>query len=42
MGYMFGNAIKFNQDISRWDIGNVAQITYMFAEATKFNQLIGT
>ena len=29
---------KFNGDISKWDVSNVADMSYMFAHADSFNQ----
>ena len=37
---MFNQAIKFNSNISRWDMRNVQYMGYMFAWAEHFNQPI--
>jgi surface protein len=38
MAGMFFNAIKFNQDISSWNVSKVTDISGMFLNAIKFNQ----
>jgi surface protein len=38
MAGMFGNAWKFNQDISDWEVSNVKDMSRMFVGATEFNQ----
>jgi Mycoplasma protein of unknown function, DUF285 len=35
---MFRNAILFNQNFQKWDISNVADMSYMFQNAVLFNQ----
>jgi surface protein len=35
-------AIKNNQDIGGWDVGNVTDMSAMFGVATSFNQDIGS
>lgn len=35
---MFNNNNTFNQDISKWDVGNVTNMSAMFAAAAAFNQ----
>jgi surface protein len=30
MSELFHNATQFNEDISKWDVGNVANFTHMF------------
>jgi surface protein len=41
MGYMFGSAKVFNQDISRWNTAKVTNMVGMFYEADAFNRPIG-
>ena len=38
---MFIRALVFNQDIAKWDVSNVTDMSYMFAYASAFNQDIG-
>ena len=38
MGYMFSYS-KFNNNISKWDVGNVTNMHYMFAHSV-FNRNI--
>lgn len=38
MGSMFYNAVKFNQDISKWNTGAVTNMGSMFTGAKAFNQ----
>ena len=38
---VFENADTFNQDISRWDISKMTDISNMFENTTAFNQDIG-
>lgn len=42
MGYMFSNVFDwfsiFNQDISKWNVSNVEDMSYMFYNAKIFNQ----
>jgi surface protein len=35
---MFKKAIKFNQNISKWNVEKVREMNYMFKEAESFNQ----
>lgn len=35
--FMFSGAIKFNRDISRWDVSQVTNMYSMFAGASSFN-----
>ena len=35
---MFYKATKFNRDLSKWDVGNVANMASMFRSASSFNQ----
>ena len=37
----FNSAKDFNQDISEWNVGNVAYMEFMFCGATSFDQEIG-
>ena len=37
---MFQNAKSFNQDITKWNVENVANMKYMFYNAGKFDQNI--
>jgi surface protein len=39
---MFYGATTFNQNISSWNVANVADMPYMFYGATAFNQNIGS
>ena len=39
---MFENATAFNQDIGRWDVSKVTDLSGMFSGATSFNQAIGS
>ncbi|KAG7357665.1 fibronectin domain containing protein [Nitzschia inconspicua] len=41
MYQMFKNAIAFNQDIGRWEVSNVTDMSAMFQYAQTFNQDIG-
>jgi surface protein len=41
MYLMFGIADAFNQDIGRWNVGEVTNMSRMFDEANTFNQDIG-
>lgn len=41
MAEMFANAKRFNQDISRWNVGKVTDMYAMFSGATAFNQDLG-
>ena len=41
MGHMFLAATSFNQDISGWDVSQVADMTRMFSGATSFEQNLG-
>ena len=34
---MFQGAVKFNSDISNWDVSNVKKMNGMFASARSFN-----
>ena len=38
---MFDKAIKFNQDIGKWDTTQVINMKNMFENAKNFNQDIG-
>jgi len=38
MSKLFYQKINFNEDISRWDVSNVTDMSDMFFEATSFNQ----
>ena len=35
---MFGEALKFNQNISNWNVSSVNDMSFMFYVAHKFNQ----
>ena len=35
---MFYNCKKFNQDISKWNVSNVKDMSFMFYGCKKFNQ----
>ena len=37
---MFCNCIKFNQDISSWNVSKVTNMVYMFYKCELFNQNI--
>ena len=37
MRYMFENATSFNSDLSKWNVGNVKEMSSMFSNATSFN-----
>ena len=41
MSSVFKGRSNFNEDISSWDVSNVANMTQMFRNATNFNQDIG-
>ena len=41
MNGIFLNAMKFNQNISKWNTNNVTDMRRMFRRAYKFNQNIG-
>jgi surface protein len=41
MYLMFGGADAFNQDIGRWNVGEVVNMSWMFTYAKTFNQDIG-
>jgi len=41
MNAMFTSAKAFNQNISTWNTGNVANMNYIFQGATVFNQNLG-
>ena len=38
---MFQGAVKFNSDISNWDVSNIKRMNHMFDWAINFNQPIG-
>ena len=38
MSFMFCNCKAFNQNISKWDVSNVANMNSMFYRCSKFNQ----
>jgi hypothetical protein len=38
MYLMFGDANAFNQDIGRWNVGEVVNMSSMFDDANAFNQ----
>ena len=38
MNGMFYGAIKFNQNISNWNVSKVTDMSYMFGGAKAFNQ----
>lgn len=38
----FSETTNFNQDISKWDVSNVIDMTQMFAGAKKFSQNLNT
>jgi surface protein len=42
MSYMFNGAVKFNQDLSIWEVSKATEMTSMFQDATKFNQDISS
>ena len=43
MGQMFYYATSFNQDLSKWDVSSVSDMSSMFQGASSFNQkLCGT
>ena len=37
MSVMFRGATSFNSDLSKWNVGNVKDMSYMFDGATSFN-----
>jgi surface protein len=41
MNKLFCDCIEFNDDISRWDVSNVTDMSSMFEDAYVFNQPIG-
>ena len=38
---MFRNALRFNQDITSWKVGNVEDMSRMFDRALQFDQNLG-
>ena len=38
MSGMFSYTLKFNQDLSKWDVSRVINMNGMFAQALRFNQ----
>ena len=38
MKFMFNGASAFNQDLSKWDVSAVTDMSYMFSGASAFNQ----
>jgi len=41
MNSLFSDSQIFNDDISRWDVSNVTNMSYMFGNTKVFNQPIG-
>lgn len=37
---MFAETLKFNQNISRWNVSNIVDMSYMFSFTEKFNKNI--
>ena len=37
MGHMFEDAIKFNADVSAWDVSKAANMGYLFSGCRQFN-----
>ena len=42
LGWMFGYAYNFNQDLSAWDTSRVTNFDFMFGEASVFNSSLST